>query len=570
MKKTRIFILIYIIGFQFVTAQCFQLVWSDEFNGSAVDLTKWTPEIGDGFTTWNSELQIYTNNPQNIQVSNGSLKITALLENYLGFNYTSARLNTKNTGDWLYGRFESRIKLPTAVGMWPAFWMLPTDNEYGTWPKSGEMDIMELVGIQPNKTHGTIHTHNGNAVQSFTNNHTLPTGVFSDDFHVFSMYWTPNEVKIYVDNLLYFSKTSSAISPYPWVFDKRFHLLLNLAVGGTWGGAPNGSTTFPQTMEVDYVRVYQLLDQVAIIGNRLVEPNTNATVYSVPNMADTTYEWSVSGDGNTIVSGQNSSQIVVNWGNSSGLVSVLLNNTCPATATAMANVTVSGNTWSNPNFEQNYNFWETRPLYNGDADFNILTTNTAEGAKSACVQVNNAGTNPWDIQLSRTNLNLQGGTNYTLRFKAKADANRSIPIAFIRSDNYAGIANKTINLTTIWQTFTLVFTPNISANAMFNLDLAGATGTYCFDEFVFGKTQNLSLDSEPLIAENQLVLYPNPTFNIVNIDAKNRDQTMELYDLQGRKMANYTRIPEKIVLEGMQNGIYFLKTGTQILKVLKK
>lgn len=570
MKNKILIFLVYISVFQFVTAQCYQLVWSDEFSGSGLDLTKWNTEIGDGFTTWNSELQIYTAHPQNIEVSGGTLKIKALLENYLGFNYTSARLNSKNKGDWLYGRFESRIKLPTAVGMWPAFWMLPTDSEYGTWPKSGEMDIMELIGIEPNKTYGTIHTNNGNADQSFGANYALQSGTFSDDFHVFSMQWSPNEVKIYVDNILYFTKTNMAISPYPWVFDKRFHLLLNLAVGGTWGGAPNGSTAFPQTMEVDYVRVYQLLDQVAINGNRLVEPFANGSVYAVPNIVGTTYIWSVSGVGNTIVSGQNSSQIVVNWGNTSGTVSVLLNNSCPSSATAVANVMVSANTWSNPNFEQNYNFWETRPLYSSVADFNISTTNIAEGAKSACVQVNTVGANPWDIQLSRVNLNLQAGVNYTLKFKAKADANRSIPIAFIRSDNYAGIANKTINLTVNWQTFSLVFTPSVTANAMFNLDLAAAIGTYCFDDFVFAKTQNLGLNIEPLGDENDIVLYPNPTQNIVNIETKNRDITTFLFDLQGRKIANFNSVPEILNMNEMQNGIYFLKIGRQIIKVLKK
>ena len=133
-----------------INAQCEKLVWSDEFNGTSLDLTKWTPIVGEGgAVSGNAELQYYTDRSQNIQVSSGTLKIIALSESYGGNNYTSARMQTKNLGDWLYGRFEARIKLPVAQGMWPAFWLLPTDNTYGIWPRSGEMDIMELIGREP-------------------------------------------------------------------------------------------------------------------------------------------------------------------------------------------------------------------------------------------------------------------------------------------------------------------------------------------------------------------------------------------------------------------------------------
>lgn len=186
--------------------------------------------------------------------------ISALRENYRGSRYTSARLVTKNKGDWLYGRFEIRAKLPYGQGIWPAIWMLPTDWEYGGWPISGEIDIMELVGHEPGTVYGTIHYGNPH---TYTGAHySLPAGqTFADDYHVFALEWEPGEIRWYVDGYPYQTQTewftSSTKGVYPAPFDKRFHLILNVAVGGVWPGYPDETTVFPQVMSVDYVRVYQ-------------------------------------------------------------------------------------------------------------------------------------------------------------------------------------------------------------------------------------------------------------------------------------------------------------------------
>jgi beta-glucanase (GH16 family) len=490
MKKILQFLILntFVLNLAYAQSSCYQLAWADEFNGAALDLGKWTPQVGVGSTvSGNAELQYYTARPQNIQVANGSLKIIALAESYGGNAYTSARLQTKNLVDWLYGRIEARIKLPVAQGMWPAFWMLPTESYYGSWPRNGEIDIMELVGLEPSKTYGTIHTHDNGVVKTFSSVYTLPSGTFADDFHVFAMEWSPNEIKFFVDNNLYATKTNLTVSPYPWVFDKRFFMLLNLAIGGPWALAPDATTTFPQVMEVDYVRVYQKLEDMSITGKNLVEPNTNGVIYAVPTLSNSTYQWSISGGG-SIVTGQNTPQITVNWANTSGNVSVLISDGCTPSATLSSDVVVSNNLWINPNFERDYVAWDTRPKFNPIVNFNISTTNVAEGAKSACVQVNTVGAQPWDIQLSHTNIDLVAGTNYTLRFKAKADANRTVPIAFIRTSEFGGVVYNSVNLTTTWQDFSMNFTPTSTVNAMFNADLAGAIGTYCFDNFVFGRT----------------------------------------------------------------------------------
>jgi beta-glucanase (GH16 family) len=234
-----------------------QLVWSDEFEGSQIDLSKWQHEVNDN-GGGNNELQYYTAEPENAYLENGNLIIQAIQEEYKTRKYTSARLNTKNKADWLYGKIEVRAKLPKGQGIWPAIWMLPTDEEFGGWPKSGEIDIMEVVGHKPNTLHGTVHygpdwPNNKNKGTSYV----LPTGDFSDDFHVFSIIWDKNLIRWYVDGNHYFTVKPEDLTPHIYPFNARFHMLLNLAVGGNWPGNPDNTTVFPQKMLVDYVRVYK-------------------------------------------------------------------------------------------------------------------------------------------------------------------------------------------------------------------------------------------------------------------------------------------------------------------------
>lgn len=310
--------------------QCPTLVWSDEFDGAQLDAGKWTPQIGDGCNIglcgWgNNELQWYQ--AGNAFVSNGTLKIVARRDDVGGRRYSSARLNTKQKGDWTYGRFEARIKLPTGQGIWPAFWMLPTDETYGGWPQSGEIDIMELVGKEPATAYGTIHfglpwPNNRQAGGSYS----LLDGIFNDDFHTFAVEWAPGAIRWYIDDYLYSTKTTADVSPR-WPFDRRFHLLLNVAVGGNWPGNPDNTTVFPQTMEVDYVRVYDGYFPY-IQGRRSVANRAQGVVYSIGNPpAGATFNWTAPA-GATIVSGQGSAAITVNWGNAGGTLGVEVAGPC--------------------------------------------------------------------------------------------------------------------------------------------------------------------------------------------------------------------------------------------------
>ena len=257
-------------------AQEFELVWSDEFDGTALDTDSWEHQIGtgasEGLDGWgNNELQYYTNFTSNVSVSNGTLKITAREESFGGRNYTSGRIRTKGMRDFQYGRFEGRIKLPSTDGIWPAFWMLPTGTPYGTWAASGEMDIMESVNTA-DSIFGTAH-YGAESPGNVGNGNGISTGEdFSADFHIYAMEWEPDEIRWYLDGQLYhtissgtwFSTNASGNDRAP--FDVPFHLLLNVAVGGNFPGDPGPDAVFPQTLEVDYVRVYQSLQEAFPFG----------------------------------------------------------------------------------------------------------------------------------------------------------------------------------------------------------------------------------------------------------------------------------------------------------------
>ncbi len=235
-------------------------VWADEFNsGSQVDPAKWTFETG-GSGWGNNELEYYTSGA-NSTIANGNLVITAKKESNSGRDYTSSRMLTKGKGDWLYGRFEVRAKLPAGRGTWPAIWMLSSDDTYGSWPASGEIDIMEHVGFDPNNIHFSIHTtaYNHTRGTQKTAEKVIPTA--TDDFHTYRLDWTPYAVRGFIDGTQYFEFTNDNTSFTTWPFNKKFFLILNVAVGGDWGGAQGvDNNAFPASMVVDYVRVFKMIE----------------------------------------------------------------------------------------------------------------------------------------------------------------------------------------------------------------------------------------------------------------------------------------------------------------------
>lgn len=235
-----------------------ELVMSDEFDSDGViDNSIWSYDIGTGENGWgNNELQYYTDRPENISVQNGILIIKAEKESFEGSSYTSARIVTKAKFEQKYGRFEARIRLPYGQGIWPAFWLLGNNIDEVGWPNCGEIDIMEYRGQNPSIVLGTLHGPGYSGGNSVSKSYDLVNDRFDTGFHVFGIEWGPEYINFYVDDVLYNQLTPSDVTG-EWVYDHPFYILINLAVGGNFVGSPNSETVFPQTMLVDYIRVYK-------------------------------------------------------------------------------------------------------------------------------------------------------------------------------------------------------------------------------------------------------------------------------------------------------------------------
>jgi beta-glucanase (GH16 family) len=257
MKYIRYFIILTVIG-SCSQKQPWKLVWSDEFDYSGLpDPTRWTAEVG-GHGWGNNELQFYTSGrEENARVKNGLLTIEARKEDRDSMKYTSARLVTKNKGDWQYGKIEVRAKLPKGLGTWPAIWMLASTTPLN-WPDDGEIDIMEHVGFDQGFVHASIHSKKYNHVIGTQKTDTIVVPDCSEKFHVYSVEWNKDSVAIGIDGNNYFHFANEHTGYEAWPFDNKMHLLLNIAVGGNWGGQKGvADHIWPQKMEIDYVRVYQ-------------------------------------------------------------------------------------------------------------------------------------------------------------------------------------------------------------------------------------------------------------------------------------------------------------------------
>ncbi len=240
-------------------AEFTELVMQDEFDtDGALNPAFWGNDIGTGLNGWgNNELQYYTDRTENATVQNGVLIITAKEEPFQGSNYTSARILTKGKFEQKYGRFEARIRVPQGKGFWPAFWMLGADIDTNPWPACGEIDIMENAGSKPTVVSGAVHGPGYSGATPILKEYNLENNRFDTGFHIFGIEWGPGYINYYVDDVLYNQITPEDVTG-EWVFDNGpFFILINLAVGGLFDGPPNDETVFPQTMLVDYVRVYK-------------------------------------------------------------------------------------------------------------------------------------------------------------------------------------------------------------------------------------------------------------------------------------------------------------------------
>ncbi|MFH0759591.1 MAG: family 16 glycosylhydrolase [Bacteroidota bacterium] len=315
------------IGSLPLQAQCYELVWAEEFDSTGVpDTETWNFETGGG--GWgNNELEYYKSDTSNAYVEDGTLVITARKESYGGREYTSARLTTKDKFEFQYGKIEARMRLPYGQGIWPAFWMLGENISEAGWPACGEIDIMEMIGggARENTVHGTVFWDHNGSNADYGQPYSLPTGIFADTFHLFSVEWTPQTIRWFVDGTRY---NIIDIKPSPLSeFHNEFFVILNLAVGGNWPGSPDATTVFPQHLEVDYIRVYKNGGDFAIAGEALVGQRSMGLSYTLPYSDSLGYAWSVPEDAE-IMEGQGTAEITVNWGCTGGEVSCSVTGKC--------------------------------------------------------------------------------------------------------------------------------------------------------------------------------------------------------------------------------------------------
>jgi beta-glucanase (GH16 family) len=360
---------------------CPTLVWSDEFNGTTLSATNWNTYVGNGCAEslcsfGNNELQSYQ--AANLTISGGTLKILAKQENINDRNYSSGKITSKDLAKFTYGRYEARIKLPKGDGLWPAFWMLSNNEPYGTWPQSGEIDIMEYVATNNDETLGYIHygalyPNNKNQGKKYKVSNTN----LSDDFHVFAIEWEPNIIRWYIDGVLFSTKTNTDVSPSPWPFDQDMYMILNVAVGGNLGGAVVNSM-LPATMEVDYVRVYGG-NKPYLVGDNVVANAAQGKIYTLSQTASgATINWSVPA-GSTIVSGQGTSNITVNFGTSNGNLVATYNDNCNTNYALTMPIKIQNAATKCATFE---NFDEVGTVTKNTLTTGVLTEVTNPGSNS--------------------------------------------------------------------------------------------------------------------------------------------------------------------------------------------
>jgi len=476
------FIVCFLVSLLFYTegtnAQSWQQVWADEFNETTIDSSIWSFDSGPA----NDNFHYFTDRPENACLEDGKLHIIALEEPYQGCSYTSALLKTSRSLYWRYGRIEASIKLPATNGLVPAFWMLPEDDLYGWWPWSGEIDIMEHPTNQVNRIYGTVHT---GAYNSFTGSEPQGSSIRIPDaetaFHVYAIEWTPDTMEFYVDEQRYFTFRNDDQESDTWPFDQPFYIILSMAVGGGWVGEPDATSIFPAVMEVDYVRVYQDMNDTSISGADFVTYYSQAVPYSVPDIDGASVTWSVPEDAQ-IVSGQGTHQIAVDWDILGGDVIADIV-TYGESYTIDVPVTVSPNYIKNAGFEKGVKYWHKTGPFPAEADFTLTSEEVYSGNYSLFVDVKTPGDYPWDAQLSQRDLPLEAGKQYQASFFARtANVSRDINVAIINSANYALYASKTVELTGNWEQYDLNFTAPSNAIASFNVDMGGHTGRYYFDE----------------------------------------------------------------------------------------
>ena len=563
--KNILIILVIILAVNPSFSQEWVPVWSEEFNYSGLpDENKWSYEKG--CANRNNEAQYYASKRlENTKVENGFLTISARKEILNGCNYTSGNIHTRYKANWLYGKIEVRARLPKGKGMWPAIWMMSTDETYGTWPKSGEMDIMENVGFDPNKIFMTIHTEAYNHVIGTEKGSNILLADVYDTYHIYSIEWFADRVDFLIDGTKYYTFAKSGNTSAVWPFDKPFYVILNVAIGGDWGGAQGiDPLIFPQQMSVDYVRVSKW--------------QTNPGPYIVTTSATPGGSVSLNPISNTYTKGSlvflkaiaQPGFIFSGW---EGDITGSLN---PIDFNVYDNATIKAifksecELLGNGNFTSGTSNWY---LYTADGAISQMSI-----SNDVCnISITNGGTNIWSTQLSQPNISLINGKSYKLSFDAYAEQNKTIMTGVGKNSTpYNTYSYNTSYLSTIKKNFSYVFNmtnaSDTGAKILFDL------GSNSSDVFL----SNISLCDQSRITsvENEIVEMPNEMaayyhdHKIYLTLPDSEIYGITVYDINGdqKHAENISGLKKIIYINNLNSGIYILKAtslkGKNLMKKL--
>ena len=564
MKKLSLFLFTFCLTIQ-AFPQKYVKVWGDEFNTSGLpDSTKWDYEIG---KVRNDELQYYTwKRSENARIQDTVLIIEARKEAYKGASYTSASLISRYKGDWLYGKFEIRAKVPTGKGTWPAIWMMPTDDEYGGWPRSGEIDIMEYVGMNPSNLYFTAHfgSDSGSGHKSSGNSTTAISQPYNK-FITFTLVWSPDKLEWYADGVKYHTYTKSSDDPKVWPFNKMFYFILNLAYGGSWGAQQGlDDTKLPHKFYIDYVRVYQLQETTGPFSLK-IEPATGGTVEVSPNQPtypegavvtltakpDNGFEfdkWLHLGSANPM-----KLEVVKDW------------NITPVFKKKNELIV-------NGDFSLGMKNWGNFYFYSAHQK---ATASVNDGVY--VINVTSPGTANWHIVDQYLNIPLVQGTTYKISFDTWSENPNQMDIFLAENhDNYTTYYSTTKNISKTRQSYTWTVTMSKASdpNCRFGFGFGRFTGKVFLDNVSIEK---VTATNSKILPEQfaDIRIFPNPNsgvFEMISSSSAEMPVTVKLYNFPGQLISTIFKDqplsagnPVKINLanEGVARGIYFLQLSNR-------
>lgn len=577
---------------------CQVLIWSDEFNiNGAPDPQNWTYDLGAGEGGWgNREIQFYRNVSENVRVEDGNLVINAIKNN--AGQWTSARVKSQGRQSFQYGRVEFRAKLPIGSGTWPALWLLGDNITQVGWPSCGEIDVMEHVGKDPGKIHGSLHSPSsfGNTQNTGSTN----INTFASEFHLYSVDWTPQSMTFKVDDIAYYVYAPNPKNNENWPFDQPFFLIMNIAMGGNFGSDPqyesgdlrNGvdpNLSFAE-MLVDYVRVYQALTEAPeISGDSIVDPNATGLQYSVPVQGGS-FNWMVP-EGATITAGQGTNTITVDWGEAEGDVSVVIGGDCGTFNSVLGvktKLTPIGPSIVFDNFEDgDFSRWTPAP-----GDGNSFELTEENGELRIVYDITNPGRNPnlvFDLGqpvdlTTLSQLEITARTNNTsgtviMRadlFDAKGVETNGSPVfrlePIIDDGNYHTYS---YNFKGDWESSSpnagaLVDSTAVQGFKLYiNYGFFGSAGRDTIWLDLVEMVNPLATDVEDLLEDVSLNVYPNPVKNEINIQlegtsmAFDHEFRIDLFSIEGKRILSDKikagSINKVINVSNLNSGLYLIR-----------